>query len=56
MPLNKRKLFVWLLNYYVFSGFYFYSQTRSSVPVANKLMNSLIENDFVCLINNPFIK
>ena len=25
-----------------------YSQTRSSVPVANKLMNSLMENDFVC--------
>ena len=23
MPLNKRELFVWLLNYYVFTGFYF---------------------------------
>ena len=24
-----------------------YSQTRSTVPVTNKLMNSLMENDFV---------
>ena len=32
------------------------SQNRSSVPVANELMNSLIKNDFICWFNNPFIK
>ena len=26
LPLNKRELFVWLLNYYVFSGFYFFKK------------------------------
>ena len=43
---NTTNLFI----YFFFFFTLFYSQTRSSVPVANKLMNSLMEKWFRLLI------